>query len=225
MLTIFTEDQGVISAAAHGARRLHSKTGAAAQFLCFAEFTMFRTSSEICNIFSITPIESFFPIQEDIGKLALSTYCADVLYRMLDGGNPDVLLLRLFLNTMYALAYKKLWCEQIKTVFEWRAMSIGGYMPQMDVCGQCGAAERPTHFRIASGSVICEQCSAHGDAPIDDMMLSVIRYAISADDKKLFSFRAPVKTVRAVSALSEQYVSYHLDSSFGSLRYYRNMGG
>lgn len=225
MLTIFTDKHGIIKAAAHGARRLRSKDGASSQFLSFGEFALFRGSGEIANVSSITPIDSFFPIQEDIFKLALGTYFSDVLYRLLDHANPDISLLRLFLNTLYALAYKKIWAEKIKTVFEWRAMTLGGFMPQMENCSQCGGTEQLTHFRIKSGSMVCKSCAAHGDMLMDETMLLVIRYAVGAEDKRLFSFRAPQDAIKRVSTLSERYVSYHLDSIFESLHYYRKLGG
>lgn len=223
MLTIFTEEHGIIKAAAHGARRTRSKQSAASQFLCFGEFMLYRGGGDVANVNSVTPIDSFYPIQEDISKLALGTYFADVLYHILDSANPDAALLRLFLNTLYALAYKNMSAEKIKTVFEWRAMALGGFMPQLGACVQCGQTDAPARFRIRSGAVLCAQCGSHNDIKLDELMLIIMRYAICADDKKLFSFRAPDDVIKRVSDLSEKYTAHHLEHEFESLKYYKRL--
>lgn len=223
MLTIFTTDYGIIKAAAHGAKRNKSRQAAASQFLCLSEFVLYKGNSDIFNVNSIEPIDSFYPIQEDIIKLSLGTYFADVLYHTIELANPDVRLLRLFLNTLYIMAYKDIPCELVKTVFELRCMTLGGFMPVLNQCTSCLKEERLLYFRVSTGGVICSDCRHGSDYLIDKQMLTLMKYVIYADDKKIFSFSVPDDVAVRTSNLTEKYVAYQIDRTCTSLDYYKKI--
>lgn len=223
MLTVFTDEYGIIKAASHGARRLKSRQAAASQFLCLSEFIFYKGSSDIVTVNAIEPIDTFYPIQEDIEKLSLGTYFADVLYYTLESANPDIRLLRLFLNTLYAMAYTKISQEKIKAVFELRCMACGGFMPVLEQCTMCGKIDELTHFRLRAGGSICEKCAARTDIRMDAQMLAVMRYILEAEDKKIFAFRASDTVVSRVGELTEKYIAYQLDTDFSSLDYYKKI--
>lgn len=223
MLTIFTDEYGIIKAAAHGAKRSKSRSSASSQFLTYAEFTFYITSGEIWNVNSADTIDSFFPIQEDIEKLSAAAYFADMTYACLDLQNPDRELLRLLLNTLYAMAYKNVTARVAKPVFEMRCIAIAGFEPVIEHCALCGSTERLTSFSPEEGGIVCADCAVTGDVPVFEGTRSMIQYALRAELAKLFSFAVDDRIAEQASYISERYTAYQLDRSFDSLVYYKKI--
>lgn len=223
MLTIFTDEYGIIKAAAHGAKRSKGKSSAASQFLTYAEFSLYITSGEIWNINSIDTIDSFFPIQEDIEKLSAASYFTDIAYACLDQHNPDTEILRLLLNTVYAMAYKNVSAELAKPVFELRCTALAGFEPVMGCCTTCGREDELSSFSTEEGGMVCHDCAVSGDLPVYSGAHSMMQYALTADLSKLFSFEVDERIVKQVSYITERYLLRQLDRDFDSLAYYKKI--
>lgn len=223
MLTIFTDEYGIIKAAAHGAKRTKSKQSASSQFLTYAEFTFYINSGEIWNINSAETIDSFFPIQEDIEKLSAAAYFADLTYACLDLQNPDRELLRLLLNTLYAMAYKNVSAKIAKPVFELRCISLAGFEPVISCCAICGDTQNLSSFSFEEGGVVCRECAAAGDVPVYEGTRSMMQYAARAELSKIFSFVVDDRIAEQASYISEKYAAYQLDNNFESLAYYKKI--
>ena len=105
LLTIFTEEKGIVTALARGARSLKSRKMAATQQFCYSSFVL-REQGEKYQISECSLIESFFGIRDSIEGLALAAYIIEVLN---DVGVEDkeVDLLRLALNSLYAISSRK----------------------------------------------------------------------------------------------------------------------
>lgn len=223
MLTIFTDEYGIIKAAAHGAKRTKSRQSASSQFLTYAEFTFYINSGEVWNVNSAQTIDNFFPIHEDIEKLSAAAYFADLTYACLDLQNPDIELLRLLLNTLYAMAYKNIGTNLAKPVFELRAVSIAGFEPVTDCCVLCGSTEQITAFSLYEGGVVCKECAAPHDIPIYEGTRRMMQYVLRAEPSKIFSFTADSRIAEQASYIAEKYTAYQLDNEFDSLAYYKKI--
>lgn len=225
MLSIFTEEYGIVKAVSYGVRKSTSKTAASSQFLCYADFTFYKgTNKDIMTVNSINTIDGFYPVSEDIKKLSLCVYLADITYSILGMNNPDERLLHIFLNSVYALSYKNEPTEKVKAVYELKLMSAGGYHPQIHTCVSCGSYE-PFAFDLLKGGVVCKNCSGRYTVRLDRNMYRALDYIISSEDKKMLAFNASEALVESIGKLSEQYVALQLDQSFKSLDYYKTMLG
>lgn len=220
MLWIFTDKFGIIKAVAHGAQRAKSKSGAATQFLAFCSFDFYE-SGEIWTINSAAAKDTFWPIQENIEKLALCTYLADITFYSLEMSNPDIPVLRLLLNTLYGCAYKKIPCSMIKTIYELKLMYMAGFMPLPDCCQSCGAAGGKMYLDTLSGGIFCENCRAASYVPLDEDMYKCIYCIIHCDMKKMFSVSYPEEAMAALSAPIEKYITHNLGKNIKSLDYYK----
>lgn len=221
MLSIFTAEYGIIKAVSYGVKKAKSKAAASSQFLCYADFDLYKAANrDVLTVNSIDTVDGFYPVSEDIVKLALSNYLADITYELLGLENPDERVLRIFLNTLYALAYKNESADKIKAVYELKLMSVGGYMPNMNGCAVCGSNEIYA-FDIMKGSVVCKKCAARDAIAIGGAMYKAISYIVSCEDKKMLSFNADEGLLRDLNTLSEKYVSAQTDRHFQSLDYYK----
>ena len=78
LLTIFTEEQGIVTALAKGARSLKSRKMSSTQQFCYSSFILYGQSDKYW-IKEASLIESFFGIRDSIEGLALAAYVVEVL--------------------------------------------------------------------------------------------------------------------------------------------------
>jgi len=223
ILTIFTREHGIIKAAAYGAKSIKNKNSASSQFLCYADFILKDTGKDIMTVKAVDVIESFFPVQEDIVKLSLCVYFSDLIYNLINRNVPDENMLRLFLNTVYALAYKDIDNETARAVFELRAMSYAGFSPNLNCCVCCLKNENITSFSVKSGGIVCSDCSKSVDIPINAEIYHALKYILTSKEKKMFSFSASKEVMKAVSDIAERYVMAYSEKEFKSLDYYKKI--
>jgi DNA repair protein RecO (recombination protein O) len=202
MLTILTEEYGKISVLARGTRRKNSPISAATSMFTFSEFVFFENNSGKMTIDQAEPIELFFEIRNEITKLALSAYIAEVLDVVSDEDTQDKQILRLGLNTLYALSKLDIDTIKVKATFELKIACLTGYGPTMSD-GKI--------FGDVTNSVITTD------------MAKVIAYITESDLKKIFSYSITKETLAAFSNFSERYMLYHFDRAFRTLEYFRSI--
>lgn len=222
MLTVFTAEYGIVKAVSYGVKKTKSKS-ASSQFLCYGNFTFYKSSNkDIMTVNNIDTLDGFYPICEDIQKLSLCVYFADITYNLLGMNNPDERILHMFLNSLYALAYKEDGTQKVKTVYELKLMCAGGYMPSIHSCASCGSAA-VTAFDLLKGGMVCAACGGKYLVKMDKSLFNALSYISSCEDKRMLSFNASADIIDRMNALTEQYISLQLDQTFQSLDYYKTI--
>ena len=222
MLWIFTETDGIIKAVRDGIRGKKTSNAAAFQLFCYGDFKLRPSRGEIMTAVSADIIDGFYPISEDIVKLSLMTYLADITYAVLGEANPDRCILSLFLNTVYALANRDEPYLKLKAVYELKLMCAGGFMPDLGVCAVCGG--EPVYFSPGKGAAVCREHLAAGDMRLSDGALALMRHIISVPDKRMLAFRVKDDSIYIeLSEICEKYVSVQADREFPSLDYFKSM--
>ncbi|MDO4618021.1 MAG: DNA repair protein RecO [Clostridia bacterium] len=223
MLSIFTEDFGIISATVYGATSKKKGMGAESRIFTFAEFLLKKSNGRLrCE--EIKTREGFFPLSEDIEKLSLAVYLSDLAYASVGPENSDLGVLRLLLNTIYAVCYSGVDPDIAKTVYELRLAKEGGYMPCMEFCLSCGEdISGDVYFDIQKGGVVCSKCKLPFSQKLTKAQLDALKFIFSAEDKKIFSFKTTGDVFTCLSQLSEKYILNHLEQSFKSLEYYKKI--
>lgn len=220
MLTVLTECDGKISAAARGVRRKNSKLTAGIQFLAYSEFTFFESAGRF-TVNEAEPIELFFGLRNDIEKLALASYFADVLNVAADCEFVDPELLRLGLNSLFALSAGSYDACIIKSCFEFKIAALSGYAPGIKYCGKCGRAPVSPVLDINNGSVYCKSCG--GGKTLDNGAYGALLYILSCDLKRLFSFKLDENSRNILSNITEDYLLSHFDRDFKTLTFYKSI--
>lgn len=219
LLSIFAEDYGIIKAISYGAVKSKSAASASSQLLCCGEFNLYQGTKHLLSLNGVDIQDTFYPISEDIERLALVTYMSDIAYALLGERNADNNVLRLFLNSVYALAYRSEPLQKVKTVYEFKLMAMGGYYPQTNECVSCGNEEAAA-FDAEKGGVVCRECAGAGAVKINAAVKSAIDYALKSDVKKMLAFNANDELLEYLNKISQRYVSVQLDKDFQSLKYY-----
>lgn len=216
ILTVFCERYGIIKAVSYGGKKSKNKS---AQFMSMGDFELYKGNGSLYTLDFAGVKESFYPIQEDICKLALASYFAQCVYGILGEENPDDEIMRLLLNMLYALAYTDNEISKIKAVFELKLMALGGYEPNMNSCVVCAGA--PYAFDTAGGGMVCRECLSDACVRIHGATYKAIQYVLSCSDKRVLSFKLPDKLYDEMNSVSELYIKNQLGTDFKGLEYYK----
>lgn len=223
MLTVLTESGGKVSAAARGVRRKNSKLSAAVQSLAYSEFSFYENGGRV-TVNEAEPIELFFELRSDLVKFALASYFAELLEVTADAEVENPELIRLGLNSFYALAKLPKDPRIIKAAFEMRIARYAGYAPVLDVCPVCGAPARYPVFSLETGALYCATCPKVGKTvPVDAGIIAALTHILYGDLKKLFSFRMEEEGLQTLGALTEGYLLEHFERSFKTLSFYHSL--
>lgn len=216
MLSIFTESDGIIKAVRYGIRGKKSSNAAAFQMFSYGDFKLRPSRGEVMTAVSADVKDGFYPISEDITKLSLLTYLADITYGLLGEANPDKRILSLFLNIAYALAYRDENILKLKSVYELKLMCAGGYMPNISA--------NEEYFSLEKGCTLSYDRREPGNIKLTSVMSEFMRYIVNCPDKKMLSFTVSDDSVfEKLNNLTEKYISTQCDRDFSSLDYFKAM--
>ena len=222
ILTLFTADNGKITAKARGALRKGSRTAAATQQLTWSDMTLFFNKGK-WTVNEASVIEAFDGLKEDIAAFALGSYFAECVEALSVEDQKDPELLSLVLNSLYALSRSLHDPRKIKAAFELRLMSLSGYLPAIERCAACGE-EDPADpvFDLLDGRLLCRKCSLRGSAvSLDGKSLAAMRFILSAPPKQIFSFELAGDALVTLGFAAENYLLTQTERSFGTLEYYK----
>ena len=222
ILTLFTSDNGKITAKARGALRKGSRTAAATQQLTWSDMTLFFNKGK-WTVNEASVIEAFDGLKENIAAFALGSYFAECVEALSVEDQKDPELLSLALNSLYALSRELHEPRKIKAAFELRLMSLSGYHPAVERCAVCGE-EKPADpvFDLLDGRLLCRKCSLRGSAvSLDERSLAAMRFILSAPPKQIFSFELSGDALVTLGFAAENYLLTQTERSFGTLEYYR----
>ena len=228
ILTLFTQDQGKLTASARGCRKKGSAIAAGCQLLAWSEMVLYDYQGR-WSIKEAGAERLFQGVRDDIERLALGCYFAEMAELLAVEGEENPELLSLTLNSLHALDKmpdKPL--PLIKAAFEWKAMALAGYEPLIDGCGVCGAEppEEP-RFHLREGVLHCARCrDGAGEGismPLSPPALAALEHIVHGDPKRLFSFRLGGEDLMQLADTAEAYVHTQLERGFSTLDYYKSL--
>lgn len=231
ILTVLTEDMGVIEMSARGVKRLKSKLSGATQTLCYSEFCLYQ-GKNYYSVNSAEIIHSFYDLRLDVVKLSLAAYFCDVTVFMSPPAETGKGYLRFLLNTLALLEREKREPALLKGIFELRVMALSGFLPDLVCCNGCGCYESETmYFLPLEARLYCKECG-EGSLPADTLkytlpppVLYAMRHVVYSEDERVFAFRLTGKSLEQFGFVTENYLLIQTDGQFKSLAIYRQMIG
>ena len=236
LITIYTDTMGLVSALAKGARSLKSRKMSSTMQFCYSSFVLYQQADKYW-IREASLIESFFEIRESIEGLALASYVLEVLCDVTTAV-PDKDLMRLSLNTLFAIASGKYNLDIVKGAFELRCASILGFMPEVLSCQSCENKSGDFYFDIMDGALTCSQCHQNAEEeyrglenPHESRIIIIVSegartalaYCVHSPLERLFSFSLAGEELVMFSKASELYLLNQLERGFKSLDFYKEV--
>lgn len=248
LLTILTPDRGRIGVVAKGARSLKSQVLSVAQLYSYGNYEI-HEKGDYKWLRGGGLIEGFFGLRENIERISLAAYIADVANELTGEGLPSVEILRMTLNTFYSISKGQKPHALIKGVYELRSAGFSGFMPELSGCRYCKREGLENiYLDVMNGCCVCSDCinkraqkqsaaqlhSAYDDEnelrhvllPISASVLAAMRYSVQALPERMFSFNLDGEEEMSMfSRAAEEYLLNHLERGFASLEFYKSIMG
>lgn len=225
ILTILTPELGVISASAKGSLRLKNKLFSACGLFCYSEFTL--NSGRVSYFVESGQVKQVFHgLAQTVEGMSLATYLAEIAITLSPAPPEAGQQLRLLLNCLYMISGQKRPLRQIKAIYELRALTLAGYMPNLLACADCGRYDGGAFYLDPQeGTLLCAACAekARRLPNLDTGALYALRHICLAEDKQLFAFTLSDKSLRELSRVSEQYLLAHLEHGLKSLDFLKTV--
>lgn len=242
LLTLLTPLQGKISVLVKGGRSLKSGSLSATQLFSYGNYEI-TDRNGFKWLRGASAHRQFRGLSESIEKLSLASYISSVAEE-LSGENEEAEdILRLTLNSFYALETEKKPSAQIKACFELRASAISGFMPDVSACRGCGSvSEEILYLDVMNGRLLCSSCmqkAARNAAremaraedireavimlPISPSVAEALRYVFGADVSRMLSFSLTDGELSDFAKVAETYLLSHLGHGFDTLDFYKLM--
>lgn len=228
MLTIMTDSMGLLNAKASGIKSLKRKELSGAKPFLYSEFTLSQ-KGDYYNLREANIIHSFLDIKNDLTDLALGFYILDVLGNIAMEHQSNEPLLRLTLNTLFALNKKTVPPSQLKGAYELKICDIEGFTPHTFECMDCGAEleEEPyCYFNVLDGGILCKKCSPGEERTIlkiSPATLNAINFILDSDIKSFLSFRLDASVINEFGNVCERYFLTQSDFRPKTLDYYKKV--
>lgn len=248
LLYILTPEKGCVRVLAKGVRSPKSKNAAASQLFAYGNYELYEKNG-MYWLRGATVSNAFFGITDNLSRMALAAYLCDLASEVTSGEEDTEItaeILRMLLNSLYVLSRPDPVSEGlVKGVFELRAMALSGYRPRLTGCYRCGQGyPDDSYFDIMDGSMICADCQTkrnqvgvhrlnmqaellgerHIVVPMNASVLTAVRYALAAPEKRIFSFSpGNADNLRLFTRIAEEYVLNHLEHGFETLTFYHTV--
>ena len=238
-IVLLTANRGRVSVLAKGARSMRSKYMNTTQLFTYGNYEVTeRNGHAWLGGASVT--EPFFGIQSDIERLALASYVVDVAGELTVEEEPAEDILRLTLNTLYAIAKDFKPIPQIKATYEIRAMADSGYMPDLSGCASCGCENGASmYLDVMNGVLKCGDCLNRLDArgihaeddprtssilvPVSRETILVARYIMESPVERVLSVSVSPEVTIELGKMGETYSVHHLEKRLASLDFYTDV--
>lgn len=226
LVTVLTQDEGIVRAFARRAKNLKDSKNSATGLLCYSRLNLYKGRDKYI-INDAFPIEVFFGLRQDIVRLALAQYFCGLAAELVPEGVESGDYLRLVLNALHFLSTGTKSDVHLKPIVELRMLSLAGYMPDLVCCAQCGAYEAERmYFKVGRGTLYCQDCYLDNGDPcvvLSKAALTAMRHIIYSDFERIFSFSISQGAQRELTGAAEAYTVSVLQKRPKTLDFYNSL--
>ncbi|MBR3145015.1 MAG: DNA repair protein RecO [Clostridia bacterium] len=224
LVTLMTDNMGIINAFAVGAKSIKSRRGAASSLLSFSDFTLDKKKDSY-KISEASIKRVFFDVGSDIESLSLAQYFCELSEYFYPFDEYSKEFLRLILNSLHFITTKEKSLNMIKAITELKIAAISGYEPNLISCSGCGKFEDSSmFFNLSDGSLYCSSCADSGGMiQLSPDILKAMRHILYSDFSKIYSFSLSENNMKTLSKVTERYILYHAEKNFKTLDFYNSI--
>lgn len=232
-IDILTDEQGIVEATAHGAKKINSALLSSAALFSYSTFCLNKNKLRY-TVNSAKPKFGFHELGADIEKLALASYFAQAVkfctpseQNQLENSRDS--LVRFLAVSLYETlrADGERGLSRVKAAFELRYSVMLGFAPDLVACRNCGQyeCERGMYFLPRKAKLVCADC-LNPDFEGERVLLLpetlfAMRNVVFSPLDRCFKFSVGEQAAKQLSELAEDYFLYRTERTFTALEYYK----
>ena len=244
LLTVLTAERGRITVMAKHANSITNRALSGTQIFTYSEFDLY-VKGGLYWVRSATVIDAFLGIPTSMEKTSVAAYFSEVAEEFSGESENGEDILKLVLNSYFALSHDLKPIKQIKAAFELCAASFSGYCPNVSGCRKC---KKPyadiMYMDVMNGRMLCEEClhkvslatrremersedirEAVVIHPMSPSVTEAVRFVLTAPQTRFLSFNLKENELDDFAALAEIYLLSHVGHSFYTLDFYKTLFG
>ena len=241
-LTLLTADDGKFYIIAKGARSVRSKFASLCRICAYVNVELHEREGRYW-LSSGSINQAFFGINSDLDSFALASYVMQLADEITGESFPAHEVLRMSLNTLYAIEKKLCPLGQIKATYEAFAANVSGFTPDLSTCSECDCQSFPEGLwlDVMNGALICPDCLKKRSGglpipevdrfetknillPLDSSALEALRYISSAPLQRIFAYSLnDTRSMELFCRAAETYLLHHLERDFDTLHFYKTV--
>ncbi len=225
-LTVLTDELGKIKVSARGGSKKDSQFLSASQLFAYSRLSL-NENKGYYYINSAENISQFYHLSQDVEKLSLASYFAELAGAVTEAGMNCADMLRLCVCALYVLSEKDRPLPLVKAAFELKLMALSGFYPELDICAVCEETPKEPFFNIRHGLLHCKACRDHiaggTSLPLSPGALNAMHFIANSDIGKIFDFSLDDGSMRLLCDVCEAYVLSQLERDFKTLSFYKNL--
>ena len=227
IITVLTRTNGVIKCFANNSKSPKNKNTASTGLLCYSDFTLSLTKNGTYIVREAAAKQVFFSLREDIVKLSLAQYFAELTYELSPTEDSGEEFLCLLLNSIHLILTDKYSLFHIKAVTELRLMCLSGFAPSLISCGKCGAYESERmYFDVLTGELYCNSCFTDNKSfSVSLGVISAMRHICFSERSRIFSFSLSEESLSDLCFLCERYLKNVTMKKFKTLDFFKKIIG
>lgn len=232
IITLFTPDQGKVSAIAKSAKKSTKRFPGILELFARLEVVVSRGRRKgglaILKEASLT--SAFFHIRESIVKTAYASYWSELLNLWLEEGEPQPALFRLLAYALGELDTQRTPPGVLSLMFQLRLLALAGFKPNLAHCSLCRCdptckLENKVYASLSKGGLVCCDC-AHDQLQswaLTKGTVKQLRWLESGDPSRARRLKISSQTLVEGQAFLEAFVPYYLGRTPRSLRFLQHL--
>lgn len=181
LLNIVTEDLGLVSVIAKGAKGLKSKLRSVTTKLTYAEFQIYYKEGKLSTLVCADIIDPFMNIKSDLLKISYASFITELSMQVMKQ-TTDKNIFNLLVESLLKIeeGYDPI---IITNILELKYLSYLGIMPNLNSCACCGKDKILT-VSTEKGGFVCNNCHTN-EKIVNSKTLKILRMLYYVDISKI----------------------------------------
>lgn len=215
IVTLLTQQRGVLRAVAKGVRRTSSKFGARLEPFMVADLQLYEGRS-LDTITQAETLGAYGPrISVDYDRYRAANVMCESAERLSEGG-PAPEQFHLLTGALRTLAQGTVPSDLVRDGYLLRALSAAGWTPVFDECVRCGAPGPHTFVAVQLGGTVCAECRVPGVPQLVPGAISLLSALLRGDWEAALG--AESRDREQTAGIVAAYTQWHLERGLKSLR-------
>ena len=165
VLHLYTLDRGRVGAVAKGVRKTKSRFGARLEPLSHVELLLHQGSGELHTVTGASLVDPHRPAREDPYRLSVGLVGAEAMLRLFveqERNERAFEALTRFLTVLDGLPEGlrgRGALDPLALAFQLKLLWLSGYLPHLESCVECGAADGLVGYLPRAGGAVCQACA------------------------------------------------------------------